>query len=445
MFKSIEYRHHLFITLLIITVVATTYFIIKQDYPWASVCGILIIISIHQLNNTYRRYNENFNFLLNALDNGDYSFHFTTNKLSLREKELNMMMNWIKEILTNAKKEVIENENYLSIIMESVPTGVIIIDERGIIHSVNQSALKTLGLSIFTHINQLKAINETYPLIFHQLKAGDNYQIPILTEKEEIQVSIQVSQIKLKRGKMRVITLNNIGNELESKEMESWIRLIRVMTHEIMNSVAPITSLSETMISLNQSKDIDADKLKENTSEAFETIKSTAAGLTAFVESYRKFTAIPTPKKSTFDLALLIEKIIQLHDSKIKEKQIEVVFEKEKPNQEIHADPNLLNQVLMNLIKNGIEAIEENEEIKKIKISFLDNDGKTIINVSDSGKPIPEDVLPNIFIPFFTTKSSGSGIGLSISRQIIRLHGGKLQHFVNKEGMNTFQISLLNE
>ncbi|MCC8147068.1 MAG: PAS domain-containing protein [Bacteroidales bacterium] len=451
MFKSIQYKHHLFVILLVITVATGTYLAITHQYVPTIVCGILTLIWIHQLNITYRRYNENFNFLLNALDNGDYSFHFSTNKLSLREKELNTMMNWIKQILTNAKNEVIENESFLSTVMESVPIGILIIDERGIVQSVNKSTLDMLGMPIFTHINQLKSINESYPQLFRYLKKGDQLQIPVLTEKEEIQISVQVSEIKMKRGNMRVITLNNIGNELESKEMDSWIRLIRVMTHEIMNSIAPISSLSETMLSLNKDEDIPSEEIKQNTLDAFETIRDTASGLLSFVDSYRKFTAIPIPRKTNFNLYHLLDKVIQLYETQVKENNIEIQFEKENANFDIYADPSLLNQVLVNLMKNALEAVLEKEnnntgegdKTKKIRLSaYKYEDGKTIINIGNTGQPISEDILPNIFIPFFTTKSSGSGIGLSVSRQIIRLHEGKLQHFVSPEGMTVFQISL---
>ncbi|GHT70178.1 hypothetical protein AGMMS50239_38170 [Bacteroidia bacterium] len=274
---------------------------------------VIILSCFSALGKCYKRYNQNILFLLNALENGDYSFHFSETKLSPREKEMNQLMNRIKDILANARKAVIENEHFLSLIIESVSTGIVIINDRGIVQRVNQSALDMFGLPVFSHVNQLHTINETYPRLFLDLQAGDSIQLSLPTEREELSISLHVSQIRLKRGMMRIITLNNIGNELEMKEMESWIRLIRVMTHEIMNSIAPITSLSETMHFLHRDGHINPEDLKQNTLEAFDTIHTTASGLLSFVDSYRKFTAVPKPEKRDFNLNVLIDKVIKLH------------------------------------------------------------------------------------------------------------------------------------
>ena len=438
MFKSIQYKLYIYTLLLLATAISFSFCLFHKEYPWAIMLAVVLLIFIASLNKTYSKFNKNILFLLNALENGDYSFHFSETKLSEREKEMNQMMNRIKDILVNAKKEVIENENFLSIILQSVPTGTVIVDKSGIVQKVNQSALRMLGLSVFSHINQLAAIDESYPELFHQLKKEDNIQITLPTEKEELQISLQVSEIKMKRGMMRIITMNNIGNELETKEMESWIRLIRVMTHEIMNSIAPITSLSETMQSLLQSNKSNT----EDTIEAFETINSTASGLLSFVESYRKFTSIPKPQKKAFHLNGLVDKIAKLHEHSIHEKDIDFSILADETNITVNMDEQLVAQVLINLIKNAIEAIEANSNEKiQIRINRKQKD-KITLDIANTGKPISPDILPHIFIPFFTTKHSGSGIGLSVSRYIMRLHGGKLLHFVSPEGETVFQLTI---
>ncbi|GHV58914.1 sensor histidine kinase [Bacteroidia bacterium] len=438
MFKSIQYKLYVYTALLMIAVAGITVAIFAHYYLYA-VAGITIVIfCLSGINDCYRCYNSNMVFLLNALDNGDSSFCFSETKLSRREKEMNGMMNRIKEILANARKEVIENENFLSLILESVSTGIIIVDDRGIVQKTNQAALQILGLPFFSHLNQLQALNENYPEQFHRLKAGDSMQLALSTEREELQISLHVSQIRLKLGMMRILTLNNIGNELEMKEMESWIRLIRVMTHEIMNSIAPITSLSETMRSFYQ-VETDAKELKQNTLEAFETIHSTASGLLSFVDSYRKFTAVPNPKKGIINLRALVEKVVKLHEVMLWEKQITLALHIPE-SFTVLADENLIAQVLINLVKNAIEAVEShNNEQIIISSHALDND-KMSLEIANTGRPIPAGVLPHIFIPFFTTKPSGSGVGLSVSRYIMRLHGGKLQHSASKEGMTVFQL-----
>jgi len=442
MFKSIQYKLILFICILIVSVAALTCCIIYQQYALAIISGITVLISLHSLQRHYKKFNSNILFLLNALDNGDYSFHFSENNLSRREKELNSMLNRIKEILTNARKEVIENEKFLSLIIESVSTGIIILDDFGHVQTVNRSALHLLGLPVFTHINQLSGVNENFPELFRTMKAGDHQQLSVTNEREEMQVSLRLSEIKLKNGRMKVITLSNIGNELETKEMESWIRLIRVMTHEIMNSIAPITSLSETLLSLHKNPVAgESDEtLKSNTIEAFETIHTTARGLLSFVDSYRKFTGIPKPVVQAFPLKPFLEKVLHLERKVLKEKNIHLQLIFDDAGIELLADEKLMMQVLVNLMKNAIEAIVSTENGQIIIHTHKRTAGQVAIDICNTGKPILQDVLPNIFIPFFTTKETGTGIGLSVSRYIMRLHGGKLIHSTSPEGWTVFTL-----
>lgn len=445
MFKSIHNKLVILIALLIVSVSLLTYCLVAGYYVYAALPALLLVICLSALSHQYNKYNQNILFLLNALDNGDYSFHFTETKMSVREKELNMMLNRIKDILTNARKEVIQNEKFLSLIIENVTTGIVIVTERGNVRTVNQMALRLLGLPVFTHLNQLNAINESYPELFYQIKTGDQQQISVINEREEVQVSIQASLIKVKDETIKVITLNNIGNELEAKEMESWIRLIRVMTHEIMNSIAPISSLSETMLTLLNNPDMEheTESLKNNTREAFDTIHITAKGLLSFVESYRRFTGVPKPVIKPFELLPLVNKLVHLQEHLMEEKGIETKIISEDNNLIVAGDENLITQVLVNIIKNAIQAIDASEN-GKIFINCNRQDSHTYIDISNTGKPIPKEELSSIFIPFFTTKESGSGIGLSISRYIMRLHGGKLMHSLSPEGYTTFTLVFPN-
>ena len=441
MFKSIQYKLFTFTVLLIFSVIGLTYFIMKGQAVFAFISGIATIVCLYNMHQHYKKFNSNILFLLNALDNGDYSFHFSENKLSRREKELNVMLNRIKEILASARKEVVENEKFLSLIIESVSTGIIIMDDKGHVQTVNQSALDLMGLPVFTHINQLSNVNETFPDLFRNLRVGDNPHIEVNNERETMQVSLSLSEITIKRGRMKVITLNNIGNELEAKEMESWIRLIRVMTHEIMNSIAPITSLSETLLSLHNMPGNDSpdEELRSNTIEAFETIHSTAKGLLSFVDSYRKFTAIPKPNIRSFKVRPLIDKILHLEEQCINGKHIQVELLESGDRTEWLADEKLITQVLVNLVKNAVEAIDNEDGKIRIRINSQP-DGKVQVEVNNNGSPIPKEVLSQIFIPFFTTKDSGTGIGLSISRYIMRLHGGKLTHATSDDGWTVFTV-----
>jgi nitrogen fixation/metabolism regulation signal transduction histidine kinase len=411
--------------------------VVTQNYLYVIPAALVLLAGLAAVNRQYRKFNHNIIFLLDALNNGDYSFHFSENKLSVREKELNMVMNRIKEILANAREEVMENEKFLSIVVETVPVGLMIMDEHGGITTVNRTALQWFGMGSLTHVNQLGRVNETYPDMFVKLRPGDSQQLTIANEREELQISMRVNEISFRHGVMRLMTLNNIGNELESKEIESWIRLIRVMTHEIMNSIAPITSLSDTLLGVLRMDTADSENLRKTSMEAFETINTTAKGLSTFVESYRQFTAIPQPVVKSFSARELIEQVIHLHAQLAAGKNIRVQL---VPQGDIilYADKNLIVQVLVNILKNAIEAANENSGIQ---INFTrQNSGKTVIDIANTGNPIPQDILPYIFIPFFTTKEGGSGIGLSVSRYIMRLHGGNLLHSVSAEGMTVFSM-----
>jgi nitrogen fixation/metabolism regulation signal transduction histidine kinase len=351
------------------------------------------------------------------------------------------MLNRIKDILSNARKEVIENEQFLSIILESVDTGIIIMDDRGIIHSVNRSALEMFGMPLLTHIKQLHRVNDSFPQIFMNFQPGDAKQIALINEKEEFKVSVHVSNILLKRGMMRVFTLNNIGRELELNELESWTKLVRVMTHEIVNSIAPIASLSQTMKKMIKDRALDMHHLKFNALDAFETIHDTAAGLLAFVDSYRKFLSVPKPGKNDFNIVETLKKVVFLHDETVRKHDIRIELP-DRENVTVFADENLIFQVLLNLTKNAVEALA-NVDDRRLKYSIISRKNHcTLIDVCNTGKPIHPDVLPNIFVPFFTTKEGGSGIGLSVSRYIMRLHGGTLHHFVSKDGLTVFRFEI---
>lgn len=439
MFKSIEYKLILFIALLIICVAVATAAFLNGAIWIGCFCVLLFLICLSNLFKHYKKFNQNILFLLNSLDNGDYSFHFAETKLSRRERELNRMLNHMKAILSRARNEVIENEKFLSLIIESVSTGIIIADENSSVRFVNQAAMQLLGLPVFTHLKQLNTIDATFSSIFENLQPGDNAQIKVANEREEKQLSLRLSRVLVKNKVVRIITLGNIGNELEAQEMESWMRLIRVMTHEIMNSIAPITSLSETLLhSYRETGRSDPeDSADRNTVEALETIHGTAKGLLSFVDSYRRFTGIPKPRFTNFALIPLLEKIIRLESSLIESKGIDIkIIATEAVI--LNADEGQITQVLVNLIKNAAEALQKGQQ-GRIRIRVYANGNKTRIDICNDGLPIPPDIAPYMFVPFFTTKDSGTGIGLSVSRYIMRLHGGNLKHHT-EEGWTVFSM-----
>ena len=301
------------------------------------------------------------------------------------------------------------------------------------------SATEFLGLSSLSHLNQLRNVDESFPALFLHLKPGEVQLLKIANEREETEVSLHLTKIVISGMSLRIITLNNIGSELEAKEMESWIRLIRVMTHEIMNSIVPITSLSESLLFSFRSRatEMAGNSLYLNTVDALETINATTKGLLNFVESYRQFTRIPQPQIVPLDTKQLLGKVIHLCSPKMREAGVEAKVIQEGEIPVLYADENQVLQVLVNLVKNAVEAFGGDEggaaSGRKIELAIITSSRQTVIEVRNNGTPIPQEVLPHIFVPFFTTKETGSGIGLSLSRYIMRLHGGNLKHYVVRE------------
>ncbi|MCC8018948.1 MAG: GHKL domain-containing protein [Rikenellaceae bacterium] len=427
MFKSIEYKLILWLVLLLAFFGAAVWFAARGVWLIAAAVGVPALYSLGRLRKNYRRYNSNIIFLLNALENGDFSFHFAANKLSRRESELNMMFDRIKEILSGARLEVMENEKFLGIIVESTAAGIAIAEENGSIRVVNKSALRMLGLPVFTHIKQIGAVDASYPDLLLNLSPGKTAQLRVANEREELLISVSVTVVRIRDMILRVFSLTNIGNELEAREMESWIKLIRVMTHEIMNSIAPINSLSETLLEAYEEDGQPSPELREDTLEAFRTINSTAKGLLSFVESYRRFTGVPKPELTRTDINLLVSRTVDLQSASFADMGIKAETLLTGEGSEIMADGAQIGQVLVNLLKNASEAASGRPDAQ-IRVATRREPGMLVVEVRNNGSPIPPEVEPHIFVPFFTTKDKGTGIGLSLSRYIMRLHGGNLKY-----------------
>lgn len=441
--KSTTFILFLYTFVLIISVGACVYFFLGNHYITSGFCFIILLFALFRLYRNYHHYNNNILFLLDAIKNGDYTFKFSENAVSKYESRLNQMLNQLKDILIVAKQEAIEKEQFLSIVIEDIPIGLLIIDHNNNIRSANQASLDLLGLPVFTHLNQLSIIDTTLPEVFRNLQTrSGNKQIQITKEREMTQISLGVTTIKIQGNDWRIITLNNIGSELETREMESWMKLIRVMTHEIMNSIAPITSLSEMMLfSYKQNMEWNED-LQTQAIEALTTINTTAKGLSSFVDSYRQFSGVTKPSLAPIDLHYFIDHLLLLKRADFESQDIQLIVDNELEDTTILGDEVLLTRVIVNLLKNASEALLDKTDNRQIKLSVTkDNDNKVVINVANNGSPIPQEIAENIFIPFYTTKRDGSGIGLSLSRYILRLHEGNLKYFEDK-GWTVFSMTV---
>lgn len=392
--------------------------------------------------------------MFNAIDSDDYNFKFTDNTGNINQFLLNASLNRIKEIMTSTKQKAIEREKYYELIMNGVTTGIITINENGNIYQVNKESLKIFGISVLTHINQLRIFNELLPQVLMHIKPGEIKKLSIYNESGEMQLAIGASSIIYDNKKLKIISINNINKALDEKETETWIKLTRVLTHEIMNSLAPVTSLSETLIKMTQENcpENESDIIfKEKIAQGLETISSTSKSLVSFVDSYRKFTRIQQPVNTTFEILPLLESSTRLAKELFNTirpgSNIEMNIDINPTNILIYGDENLIRQVIMNLLKNAIQAIDTKYPDKDFKgridigCHIMENE-EVEINISNNGDAIPAKLAEDIFTPFFTTKEHGTGVGLSVSRQIIHLHNGTLQLTSNTNGKVCFTIRL---
>lgn len=419
----------LYLTLLLLWIIVVTigtfFFMEERHFFWGCICGGLVLGGVVLLYSLFIRNTQKIAFLFDSIENDDYTFRFI-GEGDQYDKLLNNSLNRIKRVLENTRNDIIEHEKYYEHILNNVETGIIIADSVGNIYQTNQAALKLLGLPVFTHVQQLKNVDKELINIFKQTQNGDKRQISFCNERGTVTLSMRTSEVVIRQNRRLIIALNDINNELDERETESWIRLIRILTHEIMNAITPITSLSESLLTIQEPQN-------DNIYKGLEAIHTTGKGLISFVETYRELTRIPPPKQAVFEVQQFLTRMIRLSLPEMRTPIINLSIQPD--DLLLYADENLISQVVLNLLKNALHASQNGEAIL-IK-AYNNDEGQVMIEICDNGCGIPDEIVPHIFIPFFTTKESGSGIGLSIARQIMRLHGGTLSLIRNTTNFRT--------
>ena len=271
-----------------------------RDFIWMGLSLCLLLFSIWWQLSLYRIHTKRVLFMIDALENNDSAIHFPEEQIMPETREVNRALNRVGRILYNVKSETVQQEKYYELIMDCINTGVLVLNENGAVYQKNNEALRLLGLNVFTHIRQLNKVDIQLMKKIEFCRPGDKIQTIFNNERGTINLSIRVSGITVREEQLRILAFNDINSELDEKEIDSWIRLTRVLTHEIMNSVTPITSLSETLLSLADTRD-------EEIRRGLQTISTTGKGLLSFVESYRRFTRIPTPEPSLFYVKAFID------------------------------------------------------------------------------------------------------------------------------------------
>jgi nitrogen fixation/metabolism regulation signal transduction histidine kinase len=384
-----------------------------------------VIELIHFINQTNRK----IAFFFDAIRNDDSTLNFPEKTGNKSLRELNTSLNKVNELIKKIKFELLEQEHYYKTILEHVSIGIITFNENGNIFLANTAARTLLNHEHLTHIKQISQVDMKLFSAINELQPGDKKLVSFTGKSGVVQLSLKSTLFKTVQQNFQLVVVQDIKSELETKEMESWIKLIRVLTHEIMNSVAPITSLSQTISGYfkNLNGNLPDEKIIGNTIKGLEVINERGAGLISFVENYRKLTRLPQPDKKAVSVAMLFENTITLIKSEPENEQVQILREVKPDDLEIVADKKQIAQVLINLLKNSIEALKNKPDGKITIRSELNTKGRALITITDNGPGIAEDLMDKIFIPFFTTKENGSGIGLSLSRQIMQMHGGSLK------------------
>lgn len=390
---------------------------------------LLLVVSVAGYIRLYRHYRRNIKkviFLFDAIDNVDFSFNFPMQGVSKNDRILHQSLNRIKAFLQHTREEQMEREKYYEKILNMVDAGIMVVDSHDNVLQHNQAALRLLDTDVLTHLNQVRE------------KLKDEH------------LSKHETATMIKDKPVRIIAISDVSHELSNQEIDSWIKLIRVLTHEIMNTITPVTSLSETLLKeLEENMHWEGrfatcpnSPKEKDLRIGLETIHKTGTELLSFVNNYRRFTHVPQPQPSLFYVEPFLNRMAMLCNH-------EVSIEVSPKDLIVYADESLIAHVVTNLLKNAVEAIKEKEstEVSEDKHAFIrikayaNEQEAIVIDVTNNAGIIPDDIAAHIFIPFFTTKKEGSGIGLSLSRQIMRVSGGTLSLHQDKEAdTTTFRI-----
>ncbi len=404
----------------------------NAKYVSAVIVAIAILFEISELFHFTTVTNKKITRFLESIRYSDFSSSFTyDNKLGKSFKELNTAFNSVADAFRKERAEKEEHLNYLNTVVQHVTTGLISFDHDGNVSIINSAAKKFLGVPQLKNINEVIGVNVNLYKRLKQLGPGEK---TLLRVSSDLNLSIHATELKLRGHTIKLVAIQNIHSELVSKEVEAWQNLTKVLRHEIMNSITPIASLTGTLNDIlsedlkqinNQSYEIDNETLQD-LEEGLQTIENRSKGLIKFVDAYRDYTSIPKPKFGLIKIEELFDHICQLLKREFKEIGIDFRVNILNDNLEITADRELIEMVLINLLKNAKEALSNREEPKIEMTARLDGQKRILLEVKDNGPGIIQEAQDKIFIPFYTTKKAGSGIGLALSRQIMQLHQGFL-------------------
>jgi len=412
------------------------------------IATVLLIYIVYLFTKYLNKVNRRLIFFFQSLNNNDTSFRISEKPNDRFEKELYESLNQISRKVETVRIKVQEQELQFQAIVEQSTSGLLAFDEQGYIHISNSATHHLLQCEVLTHIKQLKRVNEALYSLILNIKQDETKTISISANKCQRVLSIKAVNFKLRDSTIKLLSITDIKHALDARETESWIKLTRVLTHEIMNGIAPVTSISKTVASYfeSQGEIIKPDSVNEQlihkTIKGLNIVQQQSIGLMRFVEHFRQFSKIPQPALTEILVSEFIDRIKMSSHDIIQDANATLIVVAIDEKLTIMADENLLAQVLTILITNAADAVSEKTNgAIRIKAQTFEA-GRTSIEVEDNGLGITQEILDEIFTPFFTTKPNGTGIGLSIARQIVQMHGGRLEVDSVPNIGSTFKIIL---
>lgn len=404
----------------------------KEWFFTPLVLVLLLIISIWSLIYYIEKTNKDLTYFILSIKQSGFTTSFPPGKKGDTFRKLSEVFNDVIEEFRKVNLQRETHYQYLQMLTENIQAGIISFDESGKVELANPAALQLLGTLCLKNIIEIKKINSKLFQVMNDLEPGQRQVFKTIMTKSEMHLSVQVKELSMNETSYKIMLIQNINQELEDQEVDAWQKLIRVLTHEIMNSVTPIVSLTEAMNTMLVASSGERRKLetldaedKEDLFSSLQTIEKRSRGLLRFVNAYKDFTKTPELILSQVDIGDLIEQVLSLLGPDMERNRITLEKSGVKDHFMAKVDASWLEQVVINVIRNAIDALE-NTAVPEIKIEALQKGSKNYISVVDNGQGMDKETLDKIFIPFFTTKKSGTGIGLSLSRQIMKLHKGSL-------------------
>lgn len=440
MFKKFEWRILIRVLLIFITLSAASFLLVKGLYIYLSLVSMIIIFQVIDFYRFNKKAQDEVAQFVEAIHYRDFSRNFDVKHAPLELQPLRKGFNEINTTFKVISREKEMQYLYLQQILELVDTGILSYDTNtGDVGWMNESLKKMLGIP---YLRTIHSLEKREPVIYREtlvLRSGEHKIVPLTKDNSQSKILLTATAFQTEEKIFKLIAFQNVSEALDETEAEAWKKLLSVMTHEIMNSVAPISSLAETLKRQLDKSRSETQAQRQNSFEdlvlGVETIQRRSEGLLKFAQTYRNLNKISRPNLRIIYVRDLFENLNQLMHPTLEQKGIELDIMLKDPELQLEVDSNLMEQVLINLLVNAMEAVKDRPEPRITLSGSIQAKNKTVLKISDNGTGIPEELLDKIFIPFFSTKKSGSGIGLSLCKQIMMLHKGNIQvHSVEGEG-----------